>query len=95
MNTTLHTALGVYFAVISLFAVALTVYDKIAAKKGLRRISEKSLMITAALGGSVAMYFTMLLIRHKVRKTKFMAGIPAIATAEAALILFLHCRFFV
>ncbi len=95
MNTALHTALGVYLAVISVYAVILTVYDKIAAKKGISRISEKSLMITAALGGSVAMYLTMLLVRHKVRKTKFMAGIPAIATVEAVLVLFLHCRFFV
>ena len=44
MNTTLHTALGVYLAVISVYAVILTVYDKIAAKKGINRISEKSLI---------------------------------------------------
>ena len=54
-----------YLAAISVFAVLLTVYDKRAARKGKWRISESALLCTAALGGSVAMFLTMLLIRHR------------------------------
>ena len=67
-----------YLAAISVFAVLLTVYDKHAARKGKWRISESALLCTAALGGSAAMFLTMLLIRHKTKHIKFMAGIPLI-----------------
>ena len=42
------------------------------------RISEFTLMLFSALGGSVAMLLTMLLIHHKTRHVKFMVGIPVI-----------------
>ena len=95
MSNTKKIFLLIYFALISVVAIVLTVYDKNAAKKGRRRISERLLMWVAVLGGSAAMYFTMIASHHKTKKTKFMAGIPAIATVEAVLVLFLHCRFFV
>ena len=81
-----------YAAVSSVIAVLLTVYDKAAAKLRRRRIPERTLMISAALSGCAAMYLTMLLIRHKTRKPKFMVGIPVIFTIEcliAAAVFFL------
>ena len=85
----MNTGLIVYFTIISCVAVHLTVHDKLAAKKGGERVPEAILMLFAVLGGSLAMYLTMLVVRHKVRKTKFMAGIPAIMVAEAVLGLWL------
>ena len=73
-------------ACVSLFAVIITVADKIKAKRGKWRVMESTLLIVAAIGGSVAMYLTMLLIRHKTRHPKFMVGIPVIIVLQAAAV---------
>ena len=76
-----------YLAAVNLLGIALTVYDKIAAKKRPRsRVPEKTLLLAGALGGAVGMYAAMLLIRHKTRHAKFMLGLPAIVLLEAALL---------
>ena len=77
----------IYFAVISLISVVVTVYDKFASKRGMWRIPEATLLILAALGGSVLMFATMEMIRHKTRKIKFMFGIPAIIVAQVAVVV--------
>ncbi len=79
--------LFIYLAVISLIAVIITLSDKQRAKKGKWRIKESTLLIVSALGGSVAMYITMQLIRHKTQKLKFMLGIPLMALLQAALFI--------
>ena len=48
------------------------------------RVRESTLLIVSALGGSIAMLLTMLLIRHKTRKPKFMLGIPLIIILQIA-----------
>ena len=69
----------IYVAAISIIAIIFTCYDKIAAKKfpG-HRTPEATLLFISALGGSVAMFITMQLIRHKTQHKKFMIGIPVI-----------------
>lgn len=90
MPTELTIALCVYVAIISVISVIVCVYDKIAAKVAQRhRTREATLMLLSALGGSVAMYITMLIIRHKTKHVKFMLGIPAIMAVQAALIVLL------
>ena len=76
-----------YLAVISLFAVTLTLHDKSAAKKRRWRVKESTLMIVAALGGSLAMLLTMFLVRHKTKHAKFMVGIPAIIALQVAVVI--------
>lgn len=76
-----------YLIFISVFAVIVTVYDKILAITNKRRIPERTLMIVSVLGGSLAMYLTMQLIRHKTRKTKFMVGLPIVILLQVALII--------
>ena len=76
--------LYVYIAAISLFAVIQTIFDKRRAVRGGWRVKESSLLLTAVLGGSVAMLLTMLMIRHKTRKKKFMLGIPVIIVLQIA-----------
>ena len=63
-------------------AAAVTALDKSRAKRHLWRVPERTLLLLAALGGSPAMLLTMLLIRHKTRRPKFMAGIPAILVLQ-------------
>lgn len=77
-----------YIAIISLVSIVVCVYDKKISKKNKveLRIPEKTLLILSALGGSVAMFVTMLLIRHKTKHVKFMLGIPVIMVIQAAAI---------
>ena len=75
----------IYFC-FSVLAVCLAVYDKYAAKRKKARIPEKILFLTALFGGSLAMYITMLVIRHKTKHKRFMIGLPVIALAQAALL---------
>lgn len=88
-----HVALLIYWAIISVISVAVCIYDKYAAKHRPRhRTPEATLLLLSALGGSVAMLLTMLLIRHKTKHLKFMVGIPAIIAGQAAVAIFLLTR---
>ena len=78
----------IYFC-FSLLAVCLTVYDKYAAKRKKARIPEKTLFITALFGGSLAMYITMLVIRHKTKHKRFMVGLPLIIAAQTVVNIFI------
>lgn len=80
----------VYFIAISLVAMAVTIYDKIAAKKRPQgRVPEIRLFIISLLGGSVFMYATMLMIRHKTKHKRFMIGLPLMIAVQFALLIWL------
>ena len=81
-----------YLIIINIMAVVFTASDKLRAIRHRRRISEFTLMTVAALGGSVSMLVTMLIIRHKTRHIKFMLGIPVIILIQL-IIVFLIWRF--
>ncbi len=66
----------IWLGVMSFIGFVLTMYDKLAAQAGRRRIPENVLMIEAFLGGAVGMYVTMQLIRHKTKHKKFMISLP-------------------
>lgn len=65
-----------YLTAVSAFSIIITLYDKLASKAGFFRIPEKTLLLTAFLGGATAMYIVMIIIRHKTRKRKFMLTLP-------------------
>ena len=75
-----------YLIVISIISMIICIYDKVISKKNdvKLRIPEKVLLLFSALGGSVAMFITMLLTRHKTKHVKFMLGIPVIMILQAA-----------
>ena len=76
-----------YIALISLISMIVCAVDKhLSKRKGARRVPEITLIALSAFGGSVAMFLTMLLIRHKTRKLKFMLGIPIIIILQVAFI---------
>ena len=86
--------LPVYLAVISVVSVIVCIYDKFAAKHMTKhRTREASLLGLSALGGSVAMFITMLIIRHKTKHVKFMLGIPVIMVIQAAIALAVYFAF--
>ena len=77
-----------YLTLISIISIVVCIYDKIAAKKFTKhRTREATLLLLSALGGSVAMFVTMLIIRHKTKHVKFMLGIPLIMILQVALVL--------
>ncbi len=77
----------VWLSLVSILSVVITVYDKSASKSRRKgRIPEKTLFLSALLGGSVAMYLTMLLIGHKTKHKCFMLGIPVIIIVQYSII---------
>ncbi len=79
-----------YLAVISVISIIVCIYDKWAAKHATKhRTREFTLLLLSALGGSVAMFITMQLIRHKTKHAKFMVGIPVIFVLQVALAIFI------
>ncbi len=75
----------IYLCVVSAVAVLLTICDKWRAKRKRWRIPESNLFVLALLGGSLAMYLTMLVIRHKTKHKRFMLGLPAILILQSVL----------
>ena len=78
----------IYLAVISLFAVILTLRDKNAARRNSWRVRERTLFAVSVFGGSAAMLLAMLAVRHKTRHAKFMVGIPLIIMIQVTIIVF-------
>lgn len=76
-----------YLVMINLVSAAVCVFDKRRAVRNKWRISEKSLMMLAVLGGG-GMYAAMLAVRHKTRKKKFMIGIPVIIIIEVVILIY-------
>ena len=92
-----YAILGGYLVIISLISIIVCIYDKGISKKNKveLRVPEKTLMLLSAIGGSVAMYITMLLIRHKTKHVKFMLGIPLIIALHSAIVyLLFHFNIF-
>ena len=51
-------------------------FDKYRAKKSLRRISEKTLVLSALFQGAIGAMFAMVIFNHKTSKVKFRFLIP-------------------
>lgn len=75
----------VYLILINIISVIVTIVDKVCAIKHIWRVRERTLLILSAVGGSVSMFVTMQIIRHKTRHLKFMLGIPAIFIVQCLI----------
>ncbi len=82
----MDTVILIYLAIISIISVIVTVKDKYRAIKNGQRTPERTLLLLSALGGSVAMLMTMMLIRHKTQHVKFMLGIPLIMLLQVGVL---------
>ena len=58
--------------------------DKWKARRGAWRISEKTLFLTALLGGPVGTIMGMRCFRHKTRHWQFQYGLPALLALQLA-----------
>ena len=77
----------VYIIVISVISFILPIVDKKKAKKGKWRIKERTLFLFSGLGGSLAMYLSMVFFRHKTKHKSFMIGIPVIFFVQVAIVV--------
>lgn len=74
-----------WLAIINVLSVAVCIFDKLQAKRGGWRVSEKALFTVSLLGGALGMYITMRIIRHKTRHRRFMIGLPLIIVLQIIL----------
>ncbi len=76
-----------YLGVINVLSFLIYGLDKLKAKYHKWRISEKTLLLLAILGGSYGSYFAMILFHHKTRKPVFKFGVPLILILETILLV--------
>ncbi len=84
------TAAG-YLLLMNLLAFSVFGIDKRKAVRNRWRIPERTLLLTAALGGSIGALAGMHVFHHKTRKNKFRIGVPAILMLQiviAAILVF-------
>ena len=75
-----------YLAAVNLAAFFLMWLDKRRARrKGARLLRERTLFLSALLGGSVGAIVGMRLFRHKTKHWYFVWGMPAILVVQAIL----------
>ena len=78
-----------YLLLINALGFGLMLLDKWKAKKNRWRIRESTLMLVAALGGSVGSLLGMYAVRHKTKHLKFTLGIPLILVVQCLLAVLL------
>lgn len=76
----------------NLAAFALMGADKAKARRGRWRVPEKTLFLSALLGGSVGAMLGMSLFRHKTRHRSFRLGMPLILCLQVLALLALSWR---
>ena len=78
-----------YLLLINAAAFMLMLVDKRKAIKNRWRIPERTLILSAALGGSIGALLGMYTFRHKTKHLKFTLGIPAILIAQISLAIWI------
>lgn len=77
--------LCIYLCAVNLLAFSLMGLDKRRARQGQWRISERTLFLSAFLGGSLGAVLGMQCFRHKTKHRSFTAGMPAILAFQLLL----------
>ena len=76
-----------YLLLINAAGLLLMLVDKWKAKKNRWRVRESTLLMVAALGGSVGCLIGMYLFRHKTQHLKFTLGIPLILAGQCCVVV--------
>ncbi len=74
-----------WLILVNLAAFILYGMDKSYAKKGARRIPEKTLLLWAFLGGSIGAFLGMKVFHHKTLKPKFAVTVPLLMVLELVI----------
>ena len=81
MSSSLQVLL-IYMAIISIIGFFAMGIDKAKAKAGAWRISEKTLLLLAFIGGGAGVWLGMTTFRHKTKHLQFKYGVPFICLLE-------------
>ena len=71
-----------YLLIVNAVSFLLMLVDKRSAQKKLWRIPESTLLLSAAIGGSIGALAGMYTFRHKTKHVKFTLGVPAILVVQ-------------
>lgn len=71
-----------YLLAVNILAFVLFGADKQKARRNAWRIPEKTLILSAVIGGSVGAILGMRFFHHKTRKAKFAIGVPVILLVQ-------------
>ena len=82
----------IYLLAINVVAFLMYGFDKWKAKKDKWRVPEKTLLLVAAIGGSIGAFAGMQVFRHKTKHMKFVIGVPVIFILQIALVWFIWFR---
>lgn len=83
----------IYLAAVNLVTFVMYGIDKYKAKKAKWRIPEATLLLMAAIGGSIGAWTGMLVWHHKTLHKKFKYGVPVIFLLQIALTFYLYNNF--
>ena len=74
-----------YLVIINVVTFLIYGIDKRKAVKHKYRISEKTLILMALIGGSIGALIGMKVFRHKIKHLKFVIGVPFILILQVAI----------
>lgn len=83
----------IYLAAVNLVTFVMYGIDKYKAKKAKWRIPEATLLLMAAIGGSIGAWVGMQEWHHKTLHKKFKYGVPVIFLLQIALTFYLYNNF--
>lgn len=78
-----------YLLIVNAVSFLLMLVDKQKARKKLWRIPESTLLLSAAIGGSIGALLGMYTFRHKTKHLKFTLGVPAILVTQIVCVFLL------
>lgn len=95
MNLVIEYKLPIFLILLAVNIFTFCSYgvDKYKAIHNKWRIPESTLILFAAIGGSVGAYLGMRVFHHKTKHPKFYIGVPIIFILQIALIIFLFLKF--
>ena len=88
------TYFQIYLFGINLIAFTLYTYDKfqsLKSTKNIQRVSEKKLLFTTLLGGTVGSLLAMVTLRHKIKKVSFIIKFSVVVIIQA-IVTFLYIK---
>lgn len=81
--------IGCYLVIINVITFMAYAMDKRKARKRKWRIPEKTLLILAAVGGSIGAFLGMHILHHKTKHLKFTVGVPLLLAIQIGVMMYL------
>jgi uncharacterized membrane protein YsdA (DUF1294 family) len=85
---------AIYLLIVNAIGFLLMLIDKRKAIRRRWRIREKTLFLTAAIGGSIGSIMGMYTFRHKTKHLQFTLGMPAILIVQLVLAFVFFTRIY-